>query len=171
VQLPVWVTVIIARFVGGFAVGFVAGIVYMASSGRADGGLGQSSTLTLTLVVTLVGAVVTGAVTVALLPPLSGCRVTIGTAVVATVVGQLIPFIGGLLVSHAVTRDTSTSMYLPLYGTAGPLLSLGLTVAGIAATAWMIQSTTMVGSGSGSGSGPRLELYGKARRESLDDEY
>lgn len=157
-QLPVWVTVVIARFVGGFAVGFVAGVVYIASSG---------STLTLTLVVTLVGAVVTGAVTVALLPALSGCRVTIGTAVLATVVGQLIPFIGGLLVSHAVTRDTSTSMYLPLYGTAGPLLSLGLTIAGIAATAWMIQSTIVVGSGSG----PRYELYGKARRESLDDEY
>jgi hypothetical protein len=31
----------------------------------------------------------------------------------------------------------------------------------------MIQSTTIVGSGSG----PRYELYGKARRESLDDEY
>ena len=58
-------------------------------------------------------------------------------------------------------------MYLPLYCTAGPLLALGLTVAGIAATAWMIQSTTFVGSGSG----PRYELYGKARRESLDDEY
>jgi hypothetical protein len=166
-QLPVWVTVVIARFVGGFAVGFVAGVVYIASSGSANGALGQSSTLTLTLVITLVGAVVTGAVTVALLPALSGCRVTTGTAVLATVVGQLIPFIGGLLVSHAVTRDTSTSMYLPLYGTAGPLLSLGLTVAGIAATAWMIQSTIVVGSGSG----PRYELYGKARRESLDDEY
>jgi hypothetical protein len=164
VQLPVWVTVVIARFVGGFAVGFVAGIVYIATSGSANG---QSSALTLTLVVTLVGAVVTGAVTVALLPALSGCRVTIGTAVLATVVGQLIPFIGLLLVSHAVTRDTSTSMYLPLYGAAGPLLSLGLTVAGIAATAWIIQSTTIVGSGSG----PRYELYGKARRESLDEEY
>ncbi|MEP6642426.1 MAG: hypothetical protein ABJB93_11030 [Gaiellales bacterium] len=166
-QLPVWVTVIIARFVGGFAVGFVAGVVYVASSGSTNGALGQSSTLTVTLVITLVGAVVTGAVTVALLPPLSGCRVTIGNAVLATVVGQLIPFVGGLLVSHAVTRDTSSSMYLPLYGTAGPLLSLGLTVAGIAATAWMIQSTTMAGSGAG----PRYELYGKARRESLDDEY
>jgi hypothetical protein len=164
VQLPVWVTVVIARFVGGFAVGFVAGIAYIATSGSANG---QSSALTLTLVVTLVGAVVTGAVTVALLPALSGCRVTIGTAVLATVVGQLIPFIGLLLVSHAVTRDTSTSMYLPLYGAAGPLLSLGLTVAGIAATAWIIQSTTIVGSGSG----PRYELYGKARRESLDEEY
>ena len=162
-QLPVWVTVVIARFVGGFAVGFVAGVVYVAS----NGGLGRSSNLTLALVVTLVGAVVTGAVTVALLPMLSGCRVTIGTAVLATVVGQLIPFVGGLLISHAVTRDTSATMYLPLYGTAGPLLSLGLTVAGIAATAWMIQSTTIVGSGSG----PRYELYGKARRERLDDEY
>ena len=116
---------------------------------------------------TLVGAVVTGAVTVALLPMLSGCRVTIGTAVLATVVGQLIPFVGELLISHAVTRDTSTTMYLPLYGTAGPLLSLGLTIAGIAATAWMIQSTTIAGSGSG----PRYELYGTARRERLDDEY
>jgi hypothetical protein len=166
-QLPVWVTVVIARFVGGFAVGFVAGVVYVASSGGGNGALGQPSTLTVTLVVTLVGALVTGAVTVALLPALSGCHVTIGTAVLATVVGQLIPFIGGLLVSHAVTRDTSSSMYLPLCGTAGPLLSLGLTVAGIAATAWMIQSTTIAGSGSG----PRYELYGKARRESLDDEY
>jgi hypothetical protein len=166
-QLPVWVTVVIARFVGGFAVGFVAGVVYIASSGSTNGALGQSSTLTLSLVVTLVGAVVTGALTVAMLPALSGCRVTIGTAVLATVIGQLIPFIGGLLVSHAVTRDTSTSMYLPLYGAAGPLLSLGLTIAGIAVTAWMIQSTIVAGSGSG----PRLELYGKARRESLDDEY
>jgi hypothetical protein len=169
VQLPVWATVVIARFVGGFAVGFVTGVVYVASNGGADGGLVRSSSLTLALVVTLVGAVVTGAVTVALLPMLSGCRVTIGTAVLATVVGQLIPFVGELLISHAVIRETSTTMYLPLYGTAGPLLSLGLTIAGIAATAWMIQSTTIAGSGSGSG--PRYELYGKARRERLDDEY
>jgi hypothetical protein len=119
-QLPVWVTVVIARFVGGFAVGLVAGVVYVASTGSANGALGPSSALTVTLVVTLIGAVATGAVTVALLPALSGCRVTIGTAILATVVGQLIPFIGGLIVSHAVTRDTSTSMYLPLYGTAGP---------------------------------------------------
>lgn len=83
---------------------------------------------------------------------------------VVTVVGQLIPFVGELLSSHAVTRDTSTTMYLPqLYGTAGPLLSLGLTIAGIAATAWMIQSTTIIGSGSG----PRYELYGKAWRERM----
>ena len=166
-QLPVWVTVVIARFVGGFAVGFVAGIVFVASTGGADGRLQQSSALTLTLAVTLIGAVVTGAVTAALLPALSACRVSIGTAILATFVGQLIPFVGGLLVSHAVTRTPSASMYLPLYGTAGPLLALGLTVAGIAATVWMIQSSTLVGSGRG----PRYELYGKARRESLDDEY
>ena len=58
-------------------------------------------------------------------------------------------------------------MYLPLYGTAAPLLSLALTIAGIAATAWMIQSSTMIGSGRG----PQYELYAKARRESVDDEY
>lgn len=92
---------------------------------------------------------------------------TFGTAILATVAGQLIPFVGGLLVSHAVTRSSSATMYPPLYGTAGPLVSLGLAVAGIAATAWIIQSSTMVGSGRA----PRYELYGKARRESLDDEY
>jgi hypothetical protein len=167
VQLPVWVTVVVARFVGGFAVGLLAGVVFVAAHGSADGGLGQSSTLTLTFAVTLISAVVTGAVTVALLPALSGCHVTAGTAIVASFVGDLIPFIGGLLISHAVTDSGSATMYLPLYGTAAPLLSLALTVAGIAATAWMIQSSTMIGSGRG----PRYELYAKARRESLDDEY
>ena len=166
-QLPVWVTIVIARFVGGFAVGFVAGIVFVASNGSADGGLGQSSTLALTLVVTLVSALVTGAVIVALLPALSGCSVSMGTAILASFVGQLIPFVGGLLISHAVTDNRSATMYLPLYGTAGPLLSIALTFGGIAATAWMIQSSTMIGSGRG----PRYELYAKARRESIDDEY
>jgi hypothetical protein len=71
------------------------------------GGLGQSSTLALTLVVTLISALVTGAVIVALLPALSGCNVSMGTAILASFIGQLIPFVGGLLISHAVTDNRS----------------------------------------------------------------
>ncbi len=169
-QLPVWVTVVIARFVGGFVVGLVAGVVVAAALvTHTNSGvtLQQSSALTLTVFVTLIGALVTGALMVALLPPLSGCHVSIGNAILAAFVGSLIPFVGGVLISHAVTSNPSASMYLPLYGAAGAFLSLGLTAAGIAASVWMIQSST----GIGSGRGPRYDLYGKARRESIDDEW
>jgi hypothetical protein len=169
-DLPVWVTVVIARFVGGFAVGLLAGVAVaaaVATNTTAGVGLQQSSALTLTLGVTLIGALVTGTLIVALLPPLSGCDVSFGTAFLAALVGSLITFIGGTLFSSVIVRNPSASMYLPLYGAASPLVSLGLTAAGIAATAWMIQSST----GLGSGRGPRYELYGKARRQSLDDEW
>ena len=166
-QLPVWVTVVVARFVGGFAVGLLAGVVFVGRP-RQRGRRARS--------VLHSHADIRrdahkrrrhrgrhrGAAAGALGVP---CHA--GTAIVASFVGQLIPFIGGLLISHAVTDNGSATMYLPLYGTAAPLLSLALTVAGIAATAWMIQSSTMIGSGRG----PRYELYAKARRESLDDEY
>jgi hypothetical protein len=170
VDLPVWVTIVIARFVGGFAVGLVAGILVAAAlvTHTTPGvGLEESSALTLTLAVTLIGALVTGALIVGLLPPLSGCHVGFGTAFLAACAGSLIPFIGGTLFFRVVVRNPSASAYLPLYGAASPFVSLGLTIAGIAATAWMIQSST----GLGSGRGPRYELYGKARRESLEDEW
>ena len=51
-------------------------------------------------------------------------------------------------------------------GPAGGGSGAGRRVLGVVATTWIIQSS--VGPG---GHGPRDDLYGKASRQSLDDEY
>jgi hypothetical protein len=77
----------------------------------------------------------------------------------------MVPFIGGALLTHALLSSRSGAYSLTLMTTATPLVALGLTVLGIAVTAWMVSSS----SGGGSGGGPRYDLYSRARRTSLDD--
>jgi hypothetical protein len=62
------------------------------------------------------------------------------------------------------SRDGAYS--LTLMTTATPLVALGLTVLGIAVTAWMVQSSSP---GGGSSRGPRYDLYSRARQSSLDE--
>jgi hypothetical protein len=50
----------------------------------------------------VIGLVMTG-----LLPALSGCRVGLGTAVLASFAGQMVPFIGGALLTHALLSSRS----------------------------------------------------------------
>jgi hypothetical protein len=162
VGIPVWITVVISRFIGGFITGFLGVAVFATVLVANPGGAPapQSSLVTYSLLLSIVSAGVIG------LPALSGCRVSLGTAVLASFVGQMVPFIGGALLTHALLSSRSGAYSLTLMTTATPLVALGLTVLGIAVTAWMVQSSS---SGGGSGRGPRYDLYGRARQTSLDE--
>jgi hypothetical protein len=166
--IPVWITVVISRFIGGFITGFLGVAVFATVLVANPGGAPapQSSLVTYSLLLSIVSAGVIGLVMTGLLPALSGCRVSLGTAVLASFVGQMVPFIGGALLTHALLSSRSGAYSLTLMTTATPLVALGLTVLGIAVTAWMVQSSS---SGGGSGRGPRYDLYGRARQTSLDE--
>jgi hypothetical protein len=84
----------------------------------------------------------------------------------ASFAGQMVPFIGGALLTHALLSSGSGAYSFTLMTTATPLVALGLTVLGIAVTAWMVQSSS---TGGGSGRGPRYDLYSRARQSSLDE--
>lgn len=163
-DVPVWVTVIVARFAGGFFAGFITASLIMS---QATGGvMSQSDYRDMQLIVMGIGSVSVAVALVLLLPALSGLRVSGGTALVAAIVGEAIPLVASLLMVHAAVSSGEGGAYLPMYGVGSPLISLGATVLGVVATTWIIQSS--VGPG---GHGPRYDLYGKASRQSLDDEY
>lgn len=48
---------------------------------------------------------------------------------------------------NAVVSSPQAALYLPVYSTAGPLVSLGLTVVAVIATAWLIGVWTRIGFG------------------------
>ena len=162
--LPVWVTVIICRFLGGFITGFLGVAVFagLLITNPAGTPVPQTSLVTYSLVVTVLSAAVIGLVMTGLLPALSGCRVGIGTAMLAAFAGQMVPFIGGALLTHALLSSGSGAYSFTLMTTATPLVALGLTMLGIAVTAWMVQSSS---TGGGSGRGPRYDLYTRARQD------
>lgn len=167
--LPVWVTVVISRLVGGFVTGFLGVAVFatvLITNPAGPTPAPQSSLVTFSIVVTLVSTVVIGLVMTGLLPALSGCRVSVGTAILASFAGQMVPFIGGALLTHALLSSRQGAASLTLMTTATPLAGLGLSVLGIVVTAWMVQSSA---GGGDSGRGPRYDLYSRARQTSLDE--
>jgi hypothetical protein len=166
--IPVWITVVISRFIGGFITGFLGSAMFatLLITNPAGTPAPQASLVTYSLVLSVVSAAVIGLVMTGLLPALSGCRVGLGTAVLASFVGQMVPFVGGALVTHALLSSRDGAYSITLMTTATPLVALGLTVLGIAVTAWIVQSSS---DGGGPGRGPRYDLYGRARRTSLDD--
>lgn len=146
-QLPVWVTVVVSRFLGGFVVGFLAGIVYtgVVVTRQVGTPLSQTTTVSLGVVSAVIGSVVVGAITAWLLPIVSGRNVAMAVAILATFVGEMIQLVGGTLFVNAVVSSPQAALYLPLYSTAGPLVSLGLTVVGVVTTAWLIGVWTRIG--------------------------
>jgi len=100
--------------------------------GNVERGLiGGTSLVTYSLVVTVLSAAVIGLAMTGLLPALSGCRVGIGTAMLAAFAGQMVPFIGGALFTNALIPSRQGAYSLTLMMTATPLVSLGLTALGI----------------------------------------
>jgi hypothetical protein len=148
-QLPVWVTVVISRFLGGFVVGFVAGVVYtgVVVTRQVGTPLSQTTTVSLGVVSAVVGSFVIGAVTAWLLPIVSGRHVAMAVAILATFIGEMIQLVGGALFVNAVVGTPQAALYLPVYSTAGPLVSLGLTVVAVSTTAWLIGVWTRIGLG------------------------
>jgi hypothetical protein len=166
--IPVWITVVICRFIGGFITGFLGAAVFatVLVANPAGAPAPHSSLVTYSLILSIVSAGVIGIVMTGLLPALSGCRVRLGTAVLASFAGEMVPFVGGVLLTHALLSSRDGAYSLTLMTTATPLVALGLTALGIAVTAWMVQSSSSVG---GSGRGPRYDLYSRARQSSLDE--
>jgi hypothetical protein len=166
--IPVWITVVISRFIGGFVTGFLGAAVFatVLITNPVGTPAPQSSLVTYSLILSVVSAGVIGLVMTGLLPALSGCRVSLGTAVLASFAGEMVPFIGGAVLTHALLSSRDGAYSLTLMTTATPLVALGLTVLGIAVTAWIVQSSSP---GGGSGRGPRYDLYSRGRQTSLDE--
>jgi hypothetical protein len=167
-RLPLWVSVVIARFAGGFAAGILAAIVFVARFAHPTPGMmiSRSEIETFMLVAAAAGTIGVGVALVLLVPRLSGVAVSPGTALLAALAGEAIPFAGSLLFVHAASSSGQSPGALAVYGSMSPFLSLGLTVVGVMATVWII------GSAAGPGGGkPRYDLYGEASRQSLDEDW
>ena len=86
-SLPVWVTVIISRYVGGFLVGATAGVlvtaIVVSHPAGAAAPFGRGDIAAYALLAAGLGALVSGVVTTLLLPHLSGVRAGMGTVVFA----------------------------------------------------------------------------------------
>jgi hypothetical protein len=166
--LPLWVSVVIARFAGGFAAGIVVAIFFVARFAHPAPGLmiSQAQIETFMVIAAAAGTVGVAVALVLLVPRLSKVDVTPGTALLAALAGEAIPLAGSLLYAHEVSSSAQSPGALAVYGSMSPFLSLGLTVVGVMATVWII------GSASGpSGGKRRYDLYGKASRQSLDEDW
>jgi hypothetical protein len=167
-RLPLWVSVVIARFAGGFAAGIVVAIVFVARFAHRTPGLmiSQREIETFMVIASAAGTVGVGVALVLLVPRLSGVSVAPGTALLAALAGEAIPLAASLLFAHAASSSAQSPGALAVYGSMSPFLSLGLAVVGVMVTVWIIGSTAGPGGGK-----PQYDLYGKASRQSLDEDW
>jgi hypothetical protein len=165
-DLPVWVTVLIARIIGGAVMGFVAGVVLASTllTHPTGFGLSHSSGLAYAMGIAVAASLVTGLVTARLLPLLSGARVDLGTAVLASFAGEMVPFIGATIFTRTALDERGQTSWT-YFATASPVLSVVLTALGVLVTVWMITSSAQ----GGSRRGANIDLYARARRTSLED--
>jgi hypothetical protein len=166
VTLPTWVTVLVCNVIAGFIAQRVDALLvlpFLLGNVQADT-LAQNVGTWL-LVDAAVNAVITGVLLLLLLPALSSLRSGFGTAIMATLAGRAVVFIGTILLLRATVQTQLAGGagvgLLPAFG----LFSLLLTIAGIWLTASIINNSA-IGSGGGGGGG-RLELYGG--QEYLDE--
>jgi hypothetical protein len=138
---PVWMTVICARVIGGFAVGFLSYSVLASAHPAAGASAAWSDALT--FVPAVIGALVTGLAITLLLPSISGRRVGLGNAILAAFAGAMLPLITGLVIVGSAARASSGSI-VAVAG-AGVLLTLLVQILGIAVTAWMVSSSSADG--------------------------
>ncbi len=84
-------TVVVSRFLGGFVVGFLAGIVYtgVVVTRQVGTPLSQRTTVSLGVVSAVIGSLVVGAITAWLLPVVAGRQVAMAVAILATFVGEM----------------------------------------------------------------------------------
>jgi hypothetical protein len=165
-DLPVWVTVLIGRIAGGAVTGFFAGAILASQlvAQPTGTGLSQSTGIAYSMGIAIAAALVTGLVTAWLLPTLSGCRVSVGTAVLAAFAGEMVPFIGATLLTHAALDSRGNTSWT-YFASASPMLGLALSLVGVLVTVWMITSSLE----GGTSRGARIDLYSRARQTSLDE--
>lgn len=97
--LPVWVTVLLARLVGGLLVGRL--FILATGGGYVPGQVSINSALTAVFLPTVIGALVTGAVITFLLPRLSELTVGFGNAALAAFAGAMLPMIVDQVLAHS----------------------------------------------------------------------
>jgi hypothetical protein len=134
--LPVWVTVLLGRLVGGFLIGRI--FILADGGGYVPGQVSASSALTRLFVPTVVGALVTGAVIAFLLPRLSELTVGFGNAALAAFAGAMLPVIVNQVLAHSQAAGATS------------FVGLITLVGAVAITATMVSaSTTPFGHASG----------------------
>ena len=134
---PVWMTVLCARVIGGFAVGFLSYAVLAAAAPSVTAARWNDA---LTFVPAVIGALVTGLAITLLLPRISARRVGLGNAILAAFAGAMLPLIAGLVVIGSAVHASSGSV-VAVAG-AGIAITLLMQIAGIAVTAWMVSSSS-----------------------------
>ncbi len=146
---PVWVTVLVARFIGGFAGGYF-GLMLMRTTTTgtlitsAGGGDSPKPTLLLTFGPGIAGALITGVAISMLSPGMSGRTVGLGNAVLAAVAGAMLPLIATLVVAHGLINSDSATSVMVIAG-ASPFISLLAMVGSVAITAWMVDTSSAGG--------------------------
>src|SRR5207342_719178 len=92
---PVWVTVLVARFVGGLFGGLAGYVIVRGSVDAAQLGSGATSTsrLIVLFVPMLLNAAIMGLAICLLLPRISGRRGGLGNAIMAACAGAMVPLI------------------------------------------------------------------------------
>jgi hypothetical protein len=143
---PVWVTVLTARFIGGFAAAYAtfAMVQSVFTGGLAAGGSTSQLTLELLLAPALVGSLVTGLAITMLLPGMSSRTVGLGNAILAAASGAMVPVIAGLLVAGGLESSITASSIVVVAG-ASPIISLLATIGSVAVTAWMVETSSAAG--------------------------
>jgi hypothetical protein len=141
---PVWVTVLVARFIGGFAGAYAvfAMVQSVFTGGLASGGSTSQLTLELMLVPALVGALVTGLAITMLLPGMSARTVGLGNAILAAAAGAMVPVIASLLVAGGLESSLTASSIVVVAG-ASPIISILATIASVMITAWMVETSSL----------------------------
>ena len=137
---PVWVTVLVARFVGGLFGGLAGYVIVRGSVDAAQLGSGATSTsrLIVLFVPMLLNAAIMGLAICLLLPRISSRRVGLGNAIMAAFAGAMVPLIAALaLVSDAGSHATDG-----IFVAGASFVSIAFAILGIAVTAWMVGSSS-----------------------------
>ncbi len=152
---PVWVTVIVARLIGGFAAGLIGVATYAhVSSADTLTTTGQASPW-FVFGPTAIGAIATGFALSLLLPRMSGQVVGVFQSIVAAAAGSLFTVILTLLVAGGFSTTTSTGSVMVLSsGAMGVSLFSWIFAVGI--TTWMVSNASQPADGSWGGGGKHM---------------
>jgi hypothetical protein len=139
---PVWVTILCARLVGGFAGGFLSYTVLRAAEPAAAAGTHTPAVWTVALAFTpvVVAALVTGLAISTLLPSISGRTVGLGNAVLAAFAGSMVPLIAGIVLIGSAAHASPGSLLI--VAGAGLFVSIAMQILGVAVTTWMVSAAS-----------------------------
>ncbi len=142
---PIWVTVIVSRFIGGFAAGIVGSLTYVQVQHTASfqGSSAASDTSSwIFYLPALIGAIATGYIIYLLLPRMSGRSISPFQAIVAAASGSFFTVIMSILMVHGARTSTSSSSML-LLGGGSVLVAAFSWVISLTITTWMVSGASL----------------------------